>query len=199
MKAASIFVGLLFSVLSIGAWATRADKYKTTSESTTFAAGRFWGVAEFYRKIPGVIATRVGFVGGGDKPRPTFEEVQKGDTGFIESVDLRFEPKEVSYEKLVEIFFKIHDPTQVDQQGDFKGSQFRSVIFYHNDQQKKTAEKVLAKVKRSKAWKGEIKTEIQKIGSFYVADEAHQKYLEKNQNVPNTHRMREISFEKTAK
>ncbi len=146
-------------------------------EKATFGAGCFWGVEDSFQKIKGVVSTRVGYMGGTIK-NPTYKDVCTDKTGHIEVVQMTYAPSIISYEKLLEIFWSIHDPTQLDRQGPDIGTQYRSVIFYHTEEQKKIAEK--SKQKQSKIIKKEIVTEITPAKEFYPAEEYHQKYLEKN-------------------
>lgn len=165
------------------------------SEKATFAAGCFWGVEEFFRKLPGVTATKVGYTGGKEK-YPTYEEVSEGKTGHAEALELQFDPKKMTYEKLLDFFFKIHDPTTPNQQGNDVGPQYRSAIFFHNESQRKAAEKFKKKVEKSGAWKAPIVTEIKKAEIFHPAEEYHQKYLIKNPGGYDNHYLRNFNFDK---
>lgn len=162
-------------------------------ESAIFAAGCFWGVEEFFRKIDGVFETGVGY-SGGKTANPTYHEVSGGKTGHAEAVEVIFDPKKVSYEKLLDLFFKMHDPTTLNAQGNDQGTQYRSVIFYRNDSQKKIATDFLKKVEQSKAWKRPIITELAAAGKFYEAEEEHQKYLQRNPKGYDNHYLRKLSF-----
>jgi methionine-S-sulfoxide reductase len=175
-----------------------ATQTATQTETAVFAAGCFWGTEEFFRKIPGVTATRVGYAGG-TKKNPHYEEVRSGETGHAESVEVKFDPKKVSYEKLLDSFFKMHDPTTLNRQGNDWGTQYRSAIFYMNDKQKSEAENFKAKVEKSGAWKEPITTEIKKEDQFYPAEDYHQKFLVKNPGGYDNHYVRDLSFDKTAK
>lgn len=163
-------------------------------QKATLAAGCFWGVEEFYRKIPGVLETGVGYTGG-TKLNPTYYEVTTGKTGHAEAVEVIFDEKKVSYEKLLDWFFKFHDPTTLNKQGNDVGTQYRSAIFYHNERQKIAAENFIKKVEKSKAWKSKIVTEVTKATQFYEAEEEHQKYLLRNPKGYDNHYLRKISFE----
>ena len=145
-------------------------------EKATFAAGCFWGVEEKFRKINGVISTSVGYTGGSFE-NPTYQDVCAGKTGHAEAVEIIFNPSIISYEELVEIFWKIHDPTALNRQGFDIGTQYRSAIFFHNEEQEKIAKS--SKEKLQKSLKKEIVTEILPASTFYKAEEYHQKYLEK--------------------
>lgn len=185
------FFFLLFSLVILffqsSAYAAR--------EKATLAAGCFWGVEEFFRKIPGVYETGVGYTGG-TKVNPTYAEVCTGKTGHAEAVEVLFDSKKVSYEKILDLFFKMHDPTTLNRQGNDVGTQYRSAIFYHSPEQKKIAEAFKAKVEKSKAWSDRIVTEIVAAGPFYEAEEEHQKYLLRNPKGYDNHYLRNISFDK---
>ncbi len=146
-------------------------------QKATFGAGCFWGVEASFQKIKGVTSTTVGYMGGKTK-NPTYEQVCTDKTGHVEVVQIIYDPLIVSYEKLLEIFWSIHDPTQLNRQGLDIGTQYRSVIFYHSEEQKQIAEK--SKQKQLLRHKKEITTEITPAKEFYPAEEYHQKYLEKN-------------------
>jgi methionine-S-sulfoxide reductase len=163
-------------------------------QKATLAAGCFWGVEEFYRKIPGVLETGVGYTGG-TKTDPTYYEVTTGKTGHAEAVEIIFDEKKVSYEKLLDWFFKFHDPTTLNKQGNDVGTQYRSAIFYHDEKQKIAAENFIKKVEKSKAWKSKIVTEVTKATKFYEAEEEHQKYLLRNPKGYDNHYLRKISFD----
>jgi peptide-methionine (S)-S-oxide reductase len=143
----------------------------------TFGAGCFWGVEASFQKIKGVISTTVGYMGGKTK-NPTYEQVCTDKTGHAEVVQITYDPSVVSYEKLLDVFWDIHDPTQKNRQGPDVGTQYRSVIFYHSEEQKKIAEDL--KQKQTNRYKKEIVTEIIPAKEFYPAEDYHQKYLEKN-------------------
>lgn len=144
-----------------------------------FAAGCFWGVEDKLAKVKGVLTTAVGYSGGTTK-NPTYEDVCTDRTGHAEAVQLTFDPAQVAYEDLVRMFFKLHDPTQVDRQGPDVGTQYRSVIFYQDDEQKTTAEKVKAELDTGGAYGRPIATRILPASEFYKAEDYHQKYYEKH-------------------
>jgi peptide-methionine (S)-S-oxide reductase len=144
-------------------------------EIATFGAGCFWGVEAAYQKINGVIKTIVGYMGGTTK-NPSYEDVCTDKTGHAEVVQVQFDNKIVKYEELLDVFWKIHDPTQLNRQGFDIGTQYRSVIFYHNEKQKILAEKSKNKQEKSKK---QIVTEILPAKEFYKAEEYHQNYLKK--------------------
>jgi len=147
-------------------------------EKATFAAGCFWGIEEAFRQVKGVIATAVGY-SGGHFERPTYEQVCTLNTGHAEAIRVIFDPNVVSYETLLSVFWKIHDPTTKDRQGPDVGKQYRSVIFYHNEEQKVAALASKEKLENSGAFKNPIVTEIVPISDFYMAEEYHQQYFEK--------------------
>lgn len=148
-------------------------------EIATFAAGCFWGVEETFRCTKGVKETEVGYTGG-TKKDPTYEDVCTGGTGHAESVRVTFDPAEISYDELLQIFWSNHNPTTRNQQGPDFGSQYRSVIFYHSEDQKKLAEASKQKLQASEKYSNkEIVTEIVEAGPWYPAEEYHQKYVMK--------------------
>ena len=143
-----------------------------------FGAGCFWGVEDVFRKLKGVKSTIVGYMGGKMK-NPTYEKVCTDKTGHAEVVLVEYNPEEISYDKLLDIFWKIHDPTQLNRQGLDMGTQYRSIIFYYNGEQKKKAMESKKKQEKSKKYKSKIVTEIVKASEFYKAEDYHQKYLMK--------------------
>ncbi len=147
-------------------------------EKATFAAGCFWGVEELFRTTPGVISTKVGYTGGITK-KPNYEQVCTDSTGHAEAVQVDFDPKKISYEKLLELFWQNHNPTTPNQQGPDFGSQYRSAVFYHSAAQKKAAEKSKAGLEKSGRFKSPIVTQIVPAADFYPAEGYHQKYLMK--------------------
>lgn len=147
----------------------------------TFAAGCFWGIEAAFRKVEGVNSTQVGYTGG-SLENPTYKEVCSGRTGHAEAVELIYDPKIVSYDDLLNIFWNIHDPTTLNSQGPDRGTQYRSSIFYHNDMQKEAAFAIKEKVQNSGRYNGTIVTEIVPVTKFYRAEEYHQQYFEKQGN-----------------
>jgi methionine-S-sulfoxide reductase len=136
-------------------------------------------VEELIRKLKGVIETEVGYTGG-TLDNPTYEDVKLGTTGHVEAVQIIFDPAKITYEEILDYFFRLHDPTQVDGQGNDIGTQYRSAIFYHNQKQKEVAEKVKTKVDKSGKWKKTVVTHIVEYKRFYKAEDYHQDYLQKN-------------------
>lgn len=145
-------------------------------QKATFAAGCFWGVEEEFSKVKGVASTRVGYTGGRTS-NPTYEDVCTDATGHAEAVEVTFDPKAVSYDELLEVFWRIHDPTTPNRQGPDVGSQYRSAIFYHDEEQK---ERALASMQRERPkHRRPIVTEVVPAQRFWRAEEYHQQYLEK--------------------
>jgi peptide-methionine (S)-S-oxide reductase len=148
-------------------------------EKASFAAGCFWGVEEAFYDESGVIATRVGYTGGqGDNP--TYQQVCSGTTGHAEAVEITFDPTVISYEQLLKLFWQAHDPTQLNRQGPDIGSQYRSAIFYHTDSQREQAGASRDAVDQSGRYQRSVVTEIVPAGTFWEAEEYHQKYHKKN-------------------
>ena len=151
-----------------------------STECALLGAGCFWGVQELLRKIKGVLDTEVGYTGGAEAADAKYEKVKTGSTGHAESIQITFDADVLSFEKLVHYFFKLHDPTTLNQQGNDKGTQYRSAIFYSSPEQKEIAEKVKSEVEKSGQWKKPIVTEITASKGFYSAESYHQDYLQKN-------------------
>jgi methionine-S-sulfoxide reductase len=162
----------------------------TNSKLATLAGGCFWGVEEIFRKIPGVTETQVGYTGG-TTPNPTYKQVCGGGTGHAEAIQITFDPAKVSYEQILSYFFRLHDPTTLNRQHNDVGTQYRSAIFYHDDQQKQAAEKVKAEFDKSGRFDKPIVTQIVKATEFYPAEDYHQKYLVKNPGGYNCHVLRD--------
>jgi peptide-methionine (S)-S-oxide reductase len=150
------------------------------SSFATFGAGCFWGVEETFLSLTGVLKTQVGYSGGRTE-NPTYNDVCWNETGHAEVVQIEFDPVVISYEKLLDVFFSSHNPTTPNAQGPDVGSQYRSVIFYHSEEQKKCAEERREQETKSGKWNGKsIVTEIVPFEMFYPAEEYHQQYLRKN-------------------
>ena len=148
---------------------------KQKLETAIFGGGCFWGVEEGFRTIKGIISTEVGYSGGKLK-NPSYDDVCSGTTGHIEVVRIKFDPSIINYEKILDIFWKIHDPTSIDKQGPDEGEQYRSVIFYLNEQQREIAENSKQNLERKDFM---IATKILPAKEFYRAEEYHQQYLYK--------------------
>ena len=166
-----VVVGVMLSAMSA------ADGKRL--EKATFAGGCFWCMEEAFDKVDGVVSTLSGYTGG-RKANPTYEEVSAGGTGHAESVEVMYDPTKVSYEKLLEIFWHNIDPTVADRQFCDVGNQYRSAIFYHNETQKRLAEESKQKLEKSEPFKAPFATQIVPAGPFYLAEEYHQNFHEKN-------------------
>lgn len=144
----------------------------------TFGAGCFWGVEVVFRRVPGVLDVVCGYAGG-QTPHPTYEEVCTDATGHAEVVQITFDPRQVTYRALLDVFFDCHDPTQHNRQGDDIGSQYRSVIFYHSPQQQREAKAAISRRSRSGRYTSPVVTSVEPASTFYPAETYHQRYLEK--------------------
>jgi len=147
-------------------------------EKATFGAGCFWGVEARFNEVTGVIDTTAGYEGG-DLEHPTYKDVCTDETGHAEVVQVTFDPAKVSYEQLLDVFWKVHDPTQLNRQGPDFGTQYRTAIFTHSPEQEAIAKKSRAALEASGKLKRPVATEITPAGTFYRAEEYHQKYLQK--------------------
>jgi len=151
----------------------------SASETATFAAGCFWNVEAVFRPVAGVLETTVGYMGG-STPDPSYEQVCSHATGHAEVVQIRFDPKRVSFEQLLDIFWKHHNPTTLNRQGPDVGSQYRSAIFFHTPEQEEAAQTKKSELESSGQFKQTIVTEITAASTFYPAEEYHQCYFEKH-------------------
>ena len=148
-----------------------------TEERAVLAGGCFWGMQDLIRKLPGVLRTRVGYTGG-DVPNATYR-----DHGtHAEGIEIMFDPSKISYRRLLEVFFQIHDPTTVNRQGNDIGMSYRSAIYYCSDAQKDAAMRTITDVEASGKWPGQVVTEVEPVGAFWEAEPEHQDYLER---IPN--------------
>ena len=157
------------------------------------AGGCFWGMEELVREIPGVLETEVGYTGG-VTPNAVYEQVKTGQTGHAESLKVVFDPQLLSYRHLLFEFFRMHNPTTRNQQGNDIGTQYRSAIFYLSEEQRLTAEAVIKTVEASGDWKAKVVTEVVPFKLFYRAEEYHQKYLVKNRGGYTCHYLRRLSL-----
>lgn len=148
-------------------------------ETATFAAGCFWGIEAYFKRLKGVKRTTVGYTGG-TIPDPNYQLVCTGRTGHAESIEIEFDPLVITYEKLLAHFWKAHDPTSLNRQGNDRGTQYRSAIFFHTAEQERASLKAKADLERSKRFKKKVVTEIVPASRFYPAEEYHQDYLDKN-------------------
>jgi peptide-methionine (S)-S-oxide reductase len=148
-----------------------------TTERAILAGGCFWGMQDLLRRYPGVVSTQVGYTGG-DVPNATY----RNHGTHAEAIEIVFDPQAISYRRLLEFFFQIHDPTTQNRQGNDMGTSYRSAIFYANDEQKRIAEDTIADVNASGLWPGKVVTEVAPAGAFWTAEPEHQDYLER---IPN--------------
>jgi len=149
------------------------------TEKATFGAGCFWGVEAAFRKVKGVVSTTVGYSGGSSK-NPTYKDVCSGRTGHAEVVQVEYDPSKTSYEELLNVFWGVHDPTQMNRQGPDVGTQYRSAIFFYNAEQEAAAKAAKAHLEKSGRYRKPIVTEIIPASEFYMAEEYHQQYFEKH-------------------
>ena len=154
-------------------------------ELATFGAGCFWGVEELFRQLKGVKETTIGYTGGTTE-NPTYEEVCSGRTGHVEAIQLKFDPKETTYEKLLDVFWMSHNPLQANGQGNDVGTQYHAVIFYHDEKQRELAKRSKEKIQERYAGKT-IATTIRSAKEFYMAENYHQKYLQKRGGIGYCH------------
>ncbi len=148
-------------------------------EVVTLGGGCFWCTEAVFSEIRGVIKVESGY-SGGHNTNPTYSEVSTGETGHVEVVQVRFDPSIISFREILEIFFSTHDPTTLDRQGPDTGSQYRSVIFYHSDEQKEISEEVIAELSERKIWSSPIVTKVESFRTFYEAEEYHNNYFKKH-------------------
>jgi methionine-S-sulfoxide reductase len=163
---------------------------ESNRETATLAGGCFWGVEELIRQLPGVIETVVGYTGGA-LDDPTYNHVKKGTTGHAEAVKIVFDPAIITYDEILRFFFRMHDPTQLNRQQNDVGTQYRSAIFFHSDEQKATAERVKAETDASGKWARPVVTAIVPATAWYDAEDYHQDYLQKNPWGYNCHFVRD--------
>lgn len=152
-------------------------------EIATFAGGCFWCTEAIFKRLKGVISVIPGY-SGGDVVDPTYEQVCDGNTGHAEAIQIEFNPNEISFKTLLEVFFYTHDPTTPNQQGNDIGPQYRSVIFYHSQLQKDEAEKLIHQLENEKIFPKPIVTSVEQFKVFYEAEDYHKNYFERNQNAP---------------
>jgi peptide-methionine (S)-S-oxide reductase len=152
-------------------------------EVATLAGGCFWCLEAVYDELKGVESVVSGYAGG-TVENPSYAQVCSGRTGHAEVVQITFDPREISYKELLEVFFTIHDPTTLNRQGHDVGTQYRSAIFYHSPEQREIAEQTIAEITASKIWGGRIVTEVKPLTAFYPAEEYHQEYFVRNPDQP---------------
>jgi peptide-methionine (S)-S-oxide reductase len=153
------------------------------SEKAILGGGCFWCVEAAIQQLQGVESVRSGYMGGRN-PDPTYQQVCGGKTGHVEVAEITFDPSVISFEDLLHVFFTLHDPTTLNRQGNDVGEQYRSVIFFLSEEQKKTAERVIAEFTKDKVFKGPIVTAVEPASTFYVAEDYHQNYLANNPSQP---------------
>jgi peptide-methionine (S)-S-oxide reductase len=152
-------------------------------EVATLAGGCFWCLEAVYNQLRGVLKVDSGYAGG-HIPNPTYQQVCTGGTGHAEVVQITFDPAEITFRDLLEVFFTIHDPTTLNRQGADVGTQYRSAIFYHTDAQREDAEKIIAEMNAEKVWDAPIVTEVKPLKDFYSAEAYHQEYYQNNPSQP---------------
>ncbi len=156
---------------------------RQTYETATLGGGCFWCLEAVYDELEGVISVESGYAGG-HRPDPTYHDVCSGRTGHAEVVQITFDPQVITFSDLLEVFFSIHDPTTPNRQGADVGTQYRSIILYHNDEQRRIAEETIARLNAANVWSAPIVTELKPFDTFYVAEEYHQEYFANNPNQP---------------
>ena len=149
-----------------------------TSEKAILAGGCFWGMEDLIRRQPGILDTQVGYTGG-TTPNPTYKDVCSGESGHAEAIEITFDPAVTDYRRILEFFFQIHDPTTMNRQGNDIGTQYRSEIFYCNEEQKQTARQILQDIAACGLYDAPVTTAISPAGPFFEAEENHQDYLKK--------------------
>ena len=157
------------------------------TETATLAGGCFWGVEELVRKLPGVTDTTVGYAGG-TLDKPLYEDVKTGRTGHAESLQIVFDPSKITFDEILDFFFRLHDPTTANRQGNDVGTQYRSAIFYHDDAQRDAAERAIQRAQPK--WPRPIVTEVLPFTNFYEAEDYHQDYLQRKPNGYTCHYLR---------
>jgi len=197
-----ILITLLSLPLVTQAESINAESNNTTSvksgnegimEEIVLAGGCFWGIQDLFRKQVGVIETDVGYAGG-DASQAKYEFVKTGSTGHAEALRVRFDTSKTNLENILKYFFKIHDPTTLDRQGNDIGTQYRSAIFYSDDRQKDIASYVIEKLEQENIWKKKIVTQLEKLESYTLAEDYHQDYLQKNPRGYTCHFERDMEF-----
>ncbi len=149
------------------------------TQKITLAGGCFWCIEGAFKQVRGVLKAESGYAGG-HKENPTYEQVCKGETGHAEVVQLTYDPQAINIREIYEIFFALHDPTQLNRQGNDVGTQYRSAIFYHTDEQRQQAYDIIADMQADKTWADEIVTEVEPLEKFWPAEDYHENYIERN-------------------
>ena len=184
LKAFLVFITLIITAMTFSDQTdTVSNQNSNTTEKATFGMGCFWCSEAVFQDLKGVQKVQSGYEGG-QTENPTYKEICTGTTGHAEVIEVTYNPQEISYETLLEIFWKLHDPTTLNRQGADVGTQYRSVIFYHNPQQKEIAEKYKAELNAKKVFPNPIVTQISPASKFYVAENYHQDYYKLNGREP---------------
>jgi len=185
MSRRSAIVTIIGTVIgvSIIMEAGQAAAEESRLATATFAGGCFWCTEAVYAELKGVKSVTSGYIGGA-VPNPTYKDVCTGQTGHAEAIEISYDPAVVSFQQLLEVFFATHDPTTLNRQGADVGTQYRSGIYYHDEEQKRIAEEVIAKLNQARVFPGPIVTEVTKASIFYPAEDYHQDYFAKNPYQP---------------
>jgi peptide-methionine (S)-S-oxide reductase len=191
-----LLTGVVISICTLMACAQKTNKTKKTGnmddtkissttklDTATFGTGCFWCTEAVFQELEGVIKVTSGY-SGGNVPNPTYEQVCSKNTGHAEVCQIVYDPSKISFDQLLEVFWKVHDPTTLNRQGNDVGPQYRSVIFYHDDNQKNKAEHYKAELEKSGAWDRPIVTTVEAYKNFYPAEDYHQNYYNNNGNAP---------------
>jgi len=174
-----VFIIIGLSVLPTSAQNLQKNTNMTTYDTATFGSGCYWCSQAIFERVKGVISSTAGYSGGKGSD-PTYEEVSRGKSGYAEGVQVVYDPEQINFKSLLEIFWKMHDPTTLNRQGADVGTQYRSAIFYHNEAQKLSAQQYKEKLRKAKIWDDPIVTEISLFKTFYPAEKYHQDYYKKN-------------------
>ena len=176
-------IALLALLFTIGGFAQTAKPKNTkpNTETVTLGGGCFWCVEAVYENLDGVISVVSGY-SGGTITNPSYEEVSRGDTGFAEAVQITYDTSRTNLDEILQVFFTVHDPTTKNRQGHDIGSQYRSVVFYKNEQQKKTARDIIAQLNDAKVYENPIQTTLEPFKAFYKAEDYHQDYYQNNKS-----------------
>jgi peptide-methionine (S)-S-oxide reductase len=180
MMAGIFFLGLIGPPHTDGKQKPGNGKH---SDTATLASGCFWCTEAIFSRLRGVHSVRSGYTGG-DVKNPSYREVCNGTTGHAEAVQIVFDPQLISYRQLLGVFFRTHNPTTLNRQGADVGTQYRSAIFYHNEEQKEMAAAIIRELDSAKIWEDPVVTELSPAGVFYVAEDDHQAYFENNKSAP---------------
>jgi peptide-methionine (S)-S-oxide reductase len=172
LKTITLIAGVVLGTNAMSQTVTNSQ----TNEVITVGGGCFWCTEAIFEQLKGVVKVESGY-SGGTVPNPTYEQVSTGDTGHAEVSQITFDPKVISLKTILEVFFTVHNPTTLDQQGNDIGTQYRSVIFYRNDEQKAVAKEVIKEIAAEKIWDGQIVTQLSPFKAFYKAEDYHQEYF----------------------